>query len=204
MNIRATLKRFEDFDKFVEYEERIEVETFCFYKKNYGVEKGIDLWSLDAKLAQEAGRRKTYQLSKMGLVDNLGINFYSPTTYTMDSIYHPDHKFKLGFFFATSTGHDFNFNSIVWPTIGLNVSDMFSVNLIDIIIFDFVKPDWVRSFNNLLSAKFDFQRKAHNTKIDQTQYDLAIKGFDIMAETCDYVLDRPDSDKFRFCWEYYK
>lgn len=200
MNTRVTLKRFEDFDKFQEYEDLIEVETYCFYKKNYGIEKSIDLWSLDTKMAQDAIRRKTYHLSKMGLLDAFGINFYAPNTYTMDSVYHPIHQFKMGFFCSPDMNTE-GFNRIVWKVTGFTLSNIFSIESATIVVFDFVKPDWIRSYFNILKTKVDFERKADSCEVSLESQEVIIKAFDIMAETCDYVLNRSDCDKFRFCWE---
>lgn len=200
MNTRVTLKRFEDFDKFLEYEELIEIEGYCFYKKNYGIEKSIDLWSLDIKLAQDAIRKKNYNLSKLGLVDAFGINFYSPDTYVIDSLYHPNHTFKLGFFTSPPIKEN-GFNWTIWPVVGHTLSTLFSIESQTIVVYDFVKPDWIRSYHNILTSKLDFQKKAKAFDIDAQEYETAIQAFDIMAETCDYVLNRSDCEKFRFCWE---
>lgn len=201
MNTRVTLKRFEDFDKFQEYEDLIEVETYCFYKKHYGIEKSIDLWSLDMTMAQEAIRRKTYHLSKMGLLDAFGINFYSSNTYTMDSLYYPTHQFKMGFFCSHDINSEGSFNNIIWKVTGFTLSTIFSVESAKIVIFDYVKPDWIRSYHNILKTKVDFQKKANSHEINLETQEVTSKAFDIMAETCDYVLNRSDYEKFRFCWE---
>lgn len=198
MNLEVTLFRFDDFAKFEEHEKAIEREGNLFYYEKYGIKDSSDVWKFDQEILSKMVKQKTLHLSKLGLTDFRGTSVYYPHRYVTDSALYPDHEFKIGYF--RSQLYKNGFNTIVFQHIGETLFSIFEVDCASIFVYKYIQPKWIQAFYNILKAKEQFIQAALRSHTEIIAQDYIIKSFDIMAETCNHIISRPDSDNFRLCW----
>lgn len=190
MALEVSLWRFEDFSKYIIVSKEIEKQTAKFYLKS-GINGPSDFLSMNQTDTREFMTKKWRYLSELGLTTPLGTNVYYPTRYTMDSNFHPGHPFKVGLFHSPI--HDGSFNSVVYTKIGITLFSIFGITASDAIGHNYIKPNWITSMHDCLLGK---QKYIISDRPDS----IFLKAFDIISETCDYVISNPDREKFRLLW----
>jgi hypothetical protein len=197
MTTEVTLVRFEDYAKFLEYEENIDKFTDIFNKEICPQSEDVDFWRDENKKGiNEYSYKKWKFLSEKGLVSSLGGNLYAPITYKFTSSIHKNHKFKIGHFISEYNQN--SFDTRLTKSIGKNLFNVFGLKMNSLEIDRYQQHDWLLSYYNAMHYKELYLQ--HIKKYSEAESDFITNGLDIIAETCDYIMNRPDSKKLFLRW----